>query len=120
MTPGSRLALELIAFLPFCIPVAGENRVRDSLRALRVFAVNSGSVSPRRRQVRKGLDGIDGNSVEVLDEDDLVVRFVVHQLVYHLAHEKDAEAAGPQALLFAHVHVLIWLVFRVADGGVVQ
>src|SRR5438552_1582753 len=58
--------------------------------------------------------------VRVLDEEHLVARLVVEQLIHDLTHEQEAKAAGTQALCFSHAHVAVGLAGRVADGRVLQ
>src|SRR3954468_14940083 len=40
-------------------------------------------------------------AVQIFNQHDLVVALVIDHLVYHVACDEDAEAAGPQALIFA-------------------
>ena len=59
-------------------------------------------------------------SIQVFDEDDLVARFVVDQLVDQRARDREAQAARPQPLLFPYEGVLERVVLRIADGRVRQ
>ena len=59
-------------------------------------------------------------SVEVLDEDDLVLRLVVEQLVDARSGQQEPESSRSDAFLLAHVGVLHRVVGRVADGRVLE
>src|SRR2546426_444646 len=58
--------------------------------------------------------------VRILDEQHLVARLVVEQLIHDLTHEQEAEAAGTQTPFFPRAHVAVGLAGRVANGRVLQ
>src|SRR5271154_6673013 len=57
---------------------------------------------------------------DVLDQDDLVARFVVNQVVDHGLRYHEAKAARTQTFFLARLGVSERIIFRVIDRGMVQ
>src|SRR5712692_1658182 len=53
------------------------------------------------------------SGVEVFDEDNFVLCFVVDEFVHHRADEKKAESARPQTFFHAHIVVRARFVWRI-------
>src|SRR5436305_9255888 len=54
--------------------------------------------------------------VQILNQNHLVMLFVVNHLVNHLAGDEYAEAAGAQSFFFAHARVLEGIALGVKKG----
>src|SRR5215472_1244325 len=59
-------------------------------------------------------------SPQIFDQQSLVTRFVVDQLVHHVAGQQYAEPPGTHAQPVANFRVLEWRVSGVGDGRVRQ
>src|SRR5512134_3422481 len=92
-------------------------RMISCFRPVRGAATHAARASARIASTTERMAVPPSARIEILDEDDLVPRFVVQKLVDLRVHEHQPEAAGAQAFLLPDLHVLDRVAF-VGDRGV--